>query len=111
MIPGHSKTVSLTSDSSRSKSTVLAREHYERMRDFILDSLPDDSEMAFNDLIAKATDEGIVSTLDNSSWYFLKVKQHLQASGVLKVRFTASPARQQVLKINRRKIREKHLHF
>lgn len=95
----------LTLDPTGSRGVILEKERFEHLRDFIVSCFSKEAEISFNELMQKATTKGVISERDNSIWYFLKVKQHLQAKGVLRVKFLGRASRAQVLKLNRKALK------
>jgi hypothetical protein len=96
----------LTLDQNGKRGVVLAREQYDCLRDFIISAFDSKAEITFEELMNKAMDRKDVYVNENSMWHLLKVKADLQARGILKVRFLGVSPRIQVLKINKRVLRE-----
>jgi hypothetical protein len=96
----------LTLTNNGSKGVVLKKKYYNIMRDFIIASFESRSQISFEFLMAKAAQFNAIYPIDNSMWYLLKVKQDMQARGILRVKFIGSPPRVQMLKINRKNLED-----
>jgi hypothetical protein len=99
----------LTLNQNGKRGVVLAREQYDCLRDFIISTFESKTEITFEELMSKAIDRKDIYANENSMWYLLKVKTDLQARGILRVRFMGVSPRIQILKINKRVLRESGL--
>jgi hypothetical protein len=99
----------LTLNQNGKRGVVLSRALYDYLRDFIISTFDSKAEITFEELVNKAMDRKDVYANENSMWYLLKVKADLQARGILRVRFVGVSPRIQVLKINKRVLRESGL--
>jgi hypothetical protein len=96
----------LTLNQNGTRGVILARDHYDCLRNFIISAFETKAEISFEELMDKAMRSNEVYSNENSMWYLLKVKSDLQARGILKVRFMGVSPRVQVLRINKRALRE-----
>lgn len=94
--------VTLNADGTR--GSVLSKKYYERMREFIISAFDSAPEIAFTDLMAGMTQFHVIEPYENAVWHLLKVKQDLQARGILKVRFIGFSPKQQMLRLNRKAV-------
>ena len=96
----------VTLNQNGTKGVVLSVKNYNIMRDFIVATFESRTEISFEYLMVKAGKFNAIYPIDSALWYLLKVKQDMEARGILKVRFIGVSPRIQMLKINRRALRD-----
>jgi hypothetical protein len=87
------------------RGVVLSRKHYDLMRDFIISLFESAPEVSFTELVGQVTHHNVIVPRDNAVWHLLKVKADLQARGILRVRFVGFSPKQQLLRLNRKALR------
>mgnify|MGYP003577527027 CR=1 FL=1 len=96
----------ITLNHKGARGIVLSKKYYNIMRDFIVATFESRSEISFEYLMLKAEKFNTIYPIDSFLWYLLKVKQDMEGKGILKVRFIGSTPRIQMLKINRRALKD-----
>jgi hypothetical protein len=94
----------VTLNSNGTRGAVLSRKHYELMRNVIISIFDAVPEITFTDLVSRVTQGNFIEPHDSAMWHLLKVKQDLQARGILRVRFVGVAPKQQWLRLNRKAI-------
>jgi hypothetical protein len=95
----------LTLNPHGTRGVLIGRDHYDCMREFIISSFEDTAEISFNELIQRMSELNFNLPTETALWYLIKVKQDLQARGILKVSFVGAPPRIQILKLNRKALK------
>jgi hypothetical protein len=83
----------------------MNRKHYEWMREFIISSFEETTEISFTRLVDDLSNTRLTLPQETALWYLIKVKQDLEARGILKISFITS-SRHQILKLNRRALKK-----
>jgi hypothetical protein len=95
----------LTLNPDGSRGAILSRRYYDLMRNFIIAAFDGAPEIAFNELMGRMAQVHFIEPYEKAVWHLLKVKQDLQARGIIKVRFIGLSPKQQMLKLNRKALR------
>jgi hypothetical protein len=88
------------------RGVVLLKRDYEIMRDFIVSCFALASEIPFSVLMSKLESSELIEPNEHAIWYLLKVKLDLEARGIIKVKFIGFAPRIQMLRLNRRALRD-----
>lgn len=95
----------LTLNPDGTRGAILSRRYYDLMRNFIISAFDTTPEIAFDELVGRMRDFHSIEPYEKAVWHLLKVKQDLQARGILRVRFIGISPRQQMLRLNRKALR------
>jgi hypothetical protein len=95
----------VTLDPNGKKGAVLERTCYDRLKDFIISSFDTCPEVFFEKLVSNVGRCDLNFPYVNTLWCLLKVKQDLEARGVIKIRFVGIAPKRQLLKINRQALK------
>ena len=90
------------------KGVLLPEQEYEEMKAFIISMVETRSEVSLAFLMHKAQEDQQMYPNGNALWHLLKVKQDLEARGIIKIRFIGVTPKVQMLRVNRKALAEKH---
>jgi hypothetical protein len=88
------------------KGPMLPEKEYEEMRRFIIDTFGTQTEVSLKCLMQRALENELVYPNENALWHLLKVKQDLEARGIIKIRFVGNTPKVQMLRINRKVLKQ-----
>lgn len=83
------------------RGVVLSTKDYDAMQDFILSSFGSQTQISFAFLMDN-TVHFKFQQKETTMWQLIKVKEDLQARGVIKIKFVGTSPRIQVLVLNKR---------
>jgi hypothetical protein len=72
------------------------------MKAFIISTFEKRAEVSLTFLMLKAEEDHRLSPNENALWHLLKVKQDLEARGIIKIHFVGVAPKVQMLRINRK---------
>jgi hypothetical protein len=84
----------------------MSRRHYDAMREYIIASFGSASEISFSEIVHLLSEDAFNLPVETALWYLIKVKQDLQVRGVVKVSFVGVSPRIQIIRLNRKALKQ-----